>query len=197
MKELIEKLRSESRWYGSPDEHGYFNSGLVVLLANASDAIERLELEAVAATIRIENDAQEIGALHAHRHSREDVISDLRNQCDMVAERDEWKERCEFSFKERDKLLAINSRLVYDKESDRLAYLAMRDVRDAYQQAADTMAAAHKVERDGLELEAERYRAELLNIVNAERYNDEHFSDDSCFADWAQSRARFAAVKGT
>ena len=92
----------------------------------------------------IENDKLEIEGWRA------DQKENLKNQCDLVAERDTWKARCEFSFKERDKLLTTNAGLVRDKESDRLAYLAMRNDRDAYQQAADTQAMAHKVERDGL-----------------------------------------------
>ena len=33
--------------------------------------------------------------------------------------------------------------------------------------------------------------AELANIANAERFKRLHFEDDTAFADWAQSRARF------
>lgn len=94
MKELIEHLRRMNLKH--TDE--------------AADAIERLENEATAADIRIENDKLEIEALHANRHAREDVISELRD--------------------ERDKLEADNASLVRDKELDRLAFLAMRDERD-------------------------------------------------------------------
>lgn len=37
--------------------------------------------------------------------------------------------------------------------------------------------------------------AELRNIVNAERFNREHFRDDTEFADWAQNRARHALAR--
>lgn len=35
-------------------------------------------------------------------------------------------------------------------------------------------------------------RNELRNIEGARRFNREHFYDDTQFADWVQSRARFA-----
>ena len=35
-------------------------------------------------------------------------------------------------------------------------------------------------------------RQELSNIVNAERFNRERFRNDTEFADWVQSRARYA-----
>ena len=45
------------------------------------------------------------------------------------------------------------------------------------------------------EKEREAYRAELLNIANARRFDRKAFRDDTEFADWAQSRARSAAAK--
>ena len=33
---------------------------------------------------------------------------------------------------------------------------------------------------------------ELRNIVNAKRFDRPHFANDSCFADWAQSRAEYS-----
>jgi hypothetical protein len=39
--------------------------------------------------------------------------------------------------------------------------------------------------------EVERLRAELENIANAKRFDRTCFDDDTSFADWAQSRARF------
>jgi len=51
---------------------------------------------------------------------------------------------------------------------------------------------------DKLEL-AKQQRDELLdelkNIADARRFNKEHFENDTSFADWAQSRARFAIAK--
>ena len=47
------------------------------------------------------------------------------------------------------------------------------------------------VARD-IENEADELRAELMNIANAKRFDRERFADDDSFADWAQSRARFA-----
>lgn len=136
-RELIEKLTTVGMRL-----HGSDRAWDRTVITTATDTITCLENELLAATIRIENDKLEIEGWKV------DQKENLKNQCDLVAERDEWKERCEFSFKERDKLLATNASLVRDKESDRLAYLAMRDERDAYQQAADTQAMAHKVERD-------------------------------------------------
>ena len=77
-------------------------------------AIERLENEAVAATLRIGNDAT--------------LIQQLLDEV------------------ERTTTLARG----YLAE-----LVSTRMQRDAYQQAADTMAAAHKVERDGLRGEVE------------------------------------------
>lgn len=37
-------------------------------------------------------------------------------------------------------------------------------------------------------------RVELANIVHAKRFNKLYFSDDTEFADWAQSRARHQLV---
>lgn len=36
---------------------------------------------------------------------------------------------------------------------------------------------------------------ELRNIVNADRFNGDHFDDDTSFADWATSRCRFTLEK--
>jgi len=36
---------------------------------------------------------------------------------------------------------------------------------------------------------------ELKNISNAKRFSREHFRDDTEFADWVQSRARFVLAK--
>ena len=44
----------------------------------------------------------------------------------------------------------------------------------------------------GLEREADALRAELMNLANAKRFDRDTFQDDTEFADWAQSRARFA-----
>lgn len=52
--------------------------------------------------------------------------------------------------------------------------------------------AAEKIQ--ALESQNERLRGELENIVNAKRFDPEHFCDDSQFVDWAISRAR-AALK--
>ena len=62
MKELIDRLRS-----GCMTDRKMAVDELSTneLLAQAADAIERLELEAVAATLRIENDALEIARLDA------------------------------------------------------------------------------------------------------------------------------------
>lgn len=40
--------------------------------------------------------------------------------------------------------------------------------------------------------ERDALKTELQNLVDAKRYNKDHFEDDSCFADWVQSRAAFA-----
>lgn len=65
---------------------------------------------------------------------------------ELIAERDEWKARCEFSFEQRDKLNAQLKTLQYEVD----AIPAIKAERDEYAACADTMAAAYKVERDGL-----------------------------------------------
>ena len=46
-------------------------------------------------------------------------------------------------------------------------------------------------EIEELKAEIEGLRAELTNIAEAKRFDREHFDDDTSFADWAQSRARW------
>lgn len=74
---------------------------------------------------------------------------------ELIAERDEWKARCEFSFEQRDKLNAQLKTLQYEVD----AIPEIKAERDAYEKCADTMAAAHKVERDALKAENEKLHA--------------------------------------
>jgi hypothetical protein len=54
-----------------------------------------------------------------------------------------------------------------------------------------TLHDARVVEVRNLRAQVATLRAELSNIANAKRFDREYFDDDTSFADWAQSRARF------
>lgn len=75
MKELIEDLRN-----GHVPNYISAPRTTDLVMNEAADAIERLELEAVAATLRIENDALEITGWKA------DQAENLENQCALVAQ---------------------------------------------------------------------------------------------------------------
>ena len=81
---------------------------------------------------------------------------------ELIAERDEWKARCEFSFEQRDKLHAQLKTLQYEVD----AIPAIKAERDEYEKCADTMAASHKVERDALK-DAARLASRALHRIDA------------------------------
>jgi hypothetical protein len=62
-------------------------------------------------------------------------------------------------------------------------------------QGADTRLALRKCVMDELESAGVLAVRELENIVNAKRFDREVFDDDTGFADWVQSRARFTLAK--
>ena len=81
MKELIEKLRNGYQGIALGAE-GMGWSFDMESLTQAADAIERLENELLAATLRIENDSVRIEGYKL------DQIENQQSQCDLVAERD-------------------------------------------------------------------------------------------------------------
>lgn len=83
---------------------------------------------------------------------------------ELIAERDEWKARCEFSFEQRDKLHAQLKTLQYEVD----AIPAIKAERDEYAACADTMAASHKVERDALKSELARPESTVVSLMRAE-----------------------------
>lgn len=108
---------------------------------------------------------------------KKDQKENLRNQCDLHAEIERLTRNAEATdsavISERESMsellqMALDERDHYIKERDKLTMvLAERTVeRDEYQRAADDMAAAHKVERDGLRKVA-RMALEWLDWLNA------------------------------
>ena len=92
-------------------------------------------------------------------------ISLLRHQiAALTAERDRWMTSCEFAFEQRDKLSAQIETLQYEVD----AIPAIKADRDAYEKCADTMAAAHKVERDALKAELARPESTAVSLMRAE-----------------------------
>lgn len=105
---------------------------------------------------------------------------------------------------------AIEAALRHDSEPDGereihaadaiRALRARLEVRERLYKEVWKRAEAAEQLADGLQRDASEYRSELMNIAKAKRFNREYFDDDTAFADWAQSRARFtlgdAAISG-
>lgn len=184
MKTLIEKLRSIQQdmphLNDTPIRLMSWSIAAVLGIHDAANIIERLENEATAATIRIDNDALTLDkhcvcefegdentvqcALHnAWAESLNEQATYRRERVVLNAQLVECRQRLVDANVEVDdlnlqynRLFAANEGLVKDKASDRIAFLAMRDERDALlidaarYQLVKTMSRAMSLDIDGL-----------------------------------------------